>query len=68
MYSGVQVGVYDAVLGGRVVVQTPRGETMLEVPEGAESGSLIIPVICEQYTASVPPVYHQVLLRSIMAP
>ena len=34
LHSALQVGVYDAMLGGRVAVQTPRGEKMLDVPEG----------------------------------
>lgn len=38
LHSSVAVPLFDAMLGGRVAVATPRGERVLMVPEGGTMG------------------------------
>lgn len=42
LHSRVQLHIYDALLGGRVSVDTPRGERMLPVPEGTQVGDVLM--------------------------
>jgi curved DNA-binding protein len=38
LHSEIQIDLYTAVLGGQVKVPTPKGDVMLNIPAGTQSG------------------------------
>ena len=42
LHSSLELMLYDAVLGARVTVATPRGERTLTVPPGTEYSTLLV--------------------------